>query len=220
MPFLRRQRRAPSAPCAGLQSRQLHADAGDAPSDGVVVPDQPAREADQDRREGHQPWPLRDLPNGRGRSLAADVRRHPVADRPAAGAARPGMRERRHQMQQATTAEVRLHTAKSARFSGLVPSPHRFAASMRAAGTIYPCPSRSETRSLAAKTPEFGECRLIRQSGLAATATVGRSQARCEHGPATAIRAAIKAYSIAVTPLVSNQPEQCPAFTIVVYLAQ
>src|SRR6516165_7412627 len=98
MPFLRRQRRAPSAPCAGLQSRQLHADAGDAPSDGVVVPDQPAREADQDRREGHQPWPLRDLPNGRGRSLAADVRRHPVADRPAAGAARPGMRDRRHQM--------------------------------------------------------------------------------------------------------------------------
>ena len=30
MPFLRRQRRASSAPCAGLQSRQLHADAGDA----------------------------------------------------------------------------------------------------------------------------------------------------------------------------------------------
>jgi hypothetical protein len=32
MPFLRRQRRASSAPCAGLQSRQLHADAGAAPS--------------------------------------------------------------------------------------------------------------------------------------------------------------------------------------------
>jgi hypothetical protein len=37
---------------------------------------------------------------------------------------------------------------------------------------------------------------------------------------ATAIRAAIKAYSIAVTPLIPNQPEQCPAFTFVVYLAQ
>jgi hypothetical protein len=33
---------------------------------------------------------------------------------------------------------VRLDTAKSARFSGSVPSTHRFAASMRAAGTIYP----------------------------------------------------------------------------------
>ena len=32
MPFLRRQRRASSAPCAGLQSRQLHADAGDPPA--------------------------------------------------------------------------------------------------------------------------------------------------------------------------------------------
>jgi hypothetical protein len=32
--------------------------------------------------------------------------------------------------------------------------------------------------------------------------------------------AAIKAYSIAVTPLIPNQPEQCPAFTFVVYLAQ
>ena len=73
--------------------------------------------------------------------------------------------------------------------------------------------------SLIARPLKIDE-RLIRQSGLAATATVGRSQARCEHGPATAIRAAIKAYSIAVTPLVSNQPEQCPAFTIVVYLAQ
>jgi hypothetical protein len=72
----------------------------------------------------------------------------------------PGMRDRRHQMRQAATAQVRLNTAKSARFGGSVPSTHRFAASMRAAGAIYPCPSRSETRSLAAKTPEFGECRI------------------------------------------------------------
>ena len=103
---------------------------------------------------------LRHLPSGRGRGLAADVRQHPVADRPAAGAARPGMRDHRHQMRQAATAQVRLDTAKSARFSGSVPSTHRFAASMRAAGTIYPCPRRSETRSLAAKTPESGECRM------------------------------------------------------------
>ena len=72
----------------------------------------------------------------------------------------PASRDHRHQMRQAATAQVRLDTAKSARFSGSVPPTHRFAASMRAAGTIYPCPRRSETRSLAAKTPESGECRM------------------------------------------------------------
>ena len=48
---LRRQRRPLSAPCAGLQPWQLHAHAGDAEDGGAVVADQPAREADQDRRE-------------------------------------------------------------------------------------------------------------------------------------------------------------------------
>jgi hypothetical protein len=43
------------------------------------------------RREGRQPWPLRYIPNGRGRGIAADVRRNPVADHPAAGAARIGV---------------------------------------------------------------------------------------------------------------------------------
>ena len=42
-----------------------------------------AREADQDRREGRQPRTLCHLPDGRGRGVATDVRRHPVADRPA-----------------------------------------------------------------------------------------------------------------------------------------
>jgi hypothetical protein len=36
-------------PCAGLQPRQLHADAGDAQGGGAVVADQPAREVNQDR---------------------------------------------------------------------------------------------------------------------------------------------------------------------------
>jgi hypothetical protein len=41
---------SPSASCPGLQSRQFHADAGDAEDGRAVVADQPAREADQDRR--------------------------------------------------------------------------------------------------------------------------------------------------------------------------
>jgi hypothetical protein len=50
-----------------LQPRQFHADAGDAQDGGAVVADQPAREADQDRREARQPWALRYVPHGRGR---------------------------------------------------------------------------------------------------------------------------------------------------------
>src|SRR5271169_1116434 len=91
MPHLYRQRGTPPAPCSGLQSWELHADAGDAEDRGPVVADQLARKADQDRREGRQPRALRDIPDGRGRSAAADVRRRPIADRPAAGAARAGM---------------------------------------------------------------------------------------------------------------------------------
>ena len=44
---------------------------------GVLVAEQPAREVDQDWREGHQPWPLRDVPDGRGRRVAAHVQGHP-----------------------------------------------------------------------------------------------------------------------------------------------
>jgi hypothetical protein len=84
-------RPASPAPCAGLQPRQLHAHAGDAKDSAVVVADQPAREADQDRREGGEPWQVRDLPDRRGRGIATDVRGHPVADRPATGTARASM---------------------------------------------------------------------------------------------------------------------------------
>ena len=70
---LRRQRRPSSAPCARLQPWQFHADARDAQGGGAVVADKPAREADQDRRQGRQPWSLRHVPTGRGRRVTADV---------------------------------------------------------------------------------------------------------------------------------------------------
>src|SRR5271165_4009809 len=86
VPILRRQRRPPPAPRAGLQSRQFHADAGDAEDGGAVVADQPAREADQDRCQGREPRPLHHLPDGRGGSAAADVPGDSVAHRPPAAA--------------------------------------------------------------------------------------------------------------------------------------
>jgi hypothetical protein len=91
MPFLRGQRRASSAPCARLQPRQLHADVGDAQGGGVVVADQPVREADQDRRQGGEPRPLCHVPDGRGRGAAADVPGSPAVDRAAAGTAGAGI---------------------------------------------------------------------------------------------------------------------------------
>jgi hypothetical protein len=92
VPLLRRQRRPPPAPRAGLQSRQFHADAGDAEDGGAVVANQLVREADQDRSEGRQPRSLRHFPAGRGGGVATDVHRNPVADRPAAGTTHASMR--------------------------------------------------------------------------------------------------------------------------------
>jgi hypothetical protein len=91
MPILCCQRCPPSAPRPRLQPGQFHADAGDAQHGGGMVADQPAREANQDRREGCQPQPLRHVPDGRGRGIAADVRLYPVADRPAPGTTRASM---------------------------------------------------------------------------------------------------------------------------------
>jgi Transposase DDE domain group 1 len=76
--------RPPSDPLARLQSWRPHAHAGDAAGRGAVVADQPAREADQDRRQGPQPRPLRHLPIDRGLSVAADVCGNLVADWPVA----------------------------------------------------------------------------------------------------------------------------------------
>ena len=47
-------------------SRQFYADAGDAENRDTVVGNQPTGEADQDRRQGGQPRPLRYVSDGRG----------------------------------------------------------------------------------------------------------------------------------------------------------
>jgi hypothetical protein len=52
MPRVRGQRGPSTTSCAGLQSRQLPAHAGDARADQRLVADEPQGEVDQDRREG------------------------------------------------------------------------------------------------------------------------------------------------------------------------
>jgi hypothetical protein len=53
------------------------------------------------------------VPDGRGRGAAADVPRHPAADRPTAHTAGAGMTGRWGQMRQSETAGVRLDERKA-----------------------------------------------------------------------------------------------------------
>ena len=64
-----------------LQSRQFPAGLGDARADQGMVADDPQGEADQDRREGREPSPLRRLPDGGGGHSSNPVRRYLADDR-------------------------------------------------------------------------------------------------------------------------------------------
>src|SRR6266702_2566083 len=158
MPHVRCQRRASPAPRPRLQPGEFHADAGDAEDGRAVVADQPAREADQDRREGRQPRPLRYVSDGRGGGAAADVRRNPVADRATAGTTRAGMRAT-EQMRQ-TTPEVRPDAGRATRFSATARSTGVLTA-CRARGTRFTvAPRRPMGRSSPHNDSESGECRI------------------------------------------------------------
>ncbi len=62
-------------------------DSGVAEGGGALVADHPAREADQDRRQGRATWPLHHIPACRGGNSAAAVCGNPATDRrPAAEA--------------------------------------------------------------------------------------------------------------------------------------
>jgi hypothetical protein len=114
MPHLRGQRRPPPAPCAGLQPRQLHADASDA--------------------KAAEPWSLTSLreklikigakvvSHGRYVTLQmAEVavprpmfaENNPPAHCPAAGTTRASMRGAGVKWRQATTAKVRLDSGEA-----------------------------------------------------------------------------------------------------------
>jgi hypothetical protein len=158
MPFFCRQRRPPSAPRARLQPWQLHAHAADAEGSAVVVADQSAREADQDRRQGCQPRPLRRLPIGRCLGVAADVCGYPDADRPAAGATRTSMTGLCGQKSR-TTMEVRLDEGKatsSGAPQGQATMAFTAQGSRRASDLL---PRRPERAEIAPQPREAGECR-------------------------------------------------------------
>ena len=69
VPQVPRQCRLAPASRPGLQSRQLHADAGLAEGGGTLVADHATGEVGEDRCESGQPWPVRHVPIGRGGSI-------------------------------------------------------------------------------------------------------------------------------------------------------
>jgi hypothetical protein len=81
VPQVPRQRRPAAASRPGLQSRQLHADAGFAEGGGALVIDDAAGEAGQDRCESRAPWPVRHVPIGRGGGAQRTVPENPDPDR-------------------------------------------------------------------------------------------------------------------------------------------
>jgi hypothetical protein len=98
-------------------------------------------------RQGRQPRPLRHLPIGRGLGVAADVRRHPVTDRPAAGTARPGMRGSGVMCGKRQRGEACLGAGERACVSVLLPSSGGFNHFWLVAKAICRCPSRARARS-------------------------------------------------------------------------
>jgi hypothetical protein len=86
IPLVCRQRRPPSASCAGLQSRPFPAHASNAGADQRLVAGKPEGKADQDRREDREPRPLCRLSDGRDRHSEKFVRRDFASDRPIAAA--------------------------------------------------------------------------------------------------------------------------------------
>jgi hypothetical protein len=82
---------------------------------------------------------------------SADVRRNPVADRPATGAARLSMRVAEVGRYRRQPAGVRLDSADAARFSAPAPSTYRLKRLPGHVGRDLPLPNSSESASLALK---------------------------------------------------------------------
>src|SRR5271155_4512051 len=152
------------------------------PGGGTVVADQLAREADQDRSQGGPPRALRDLPDGRGRGVAADVCGDLVADRPAASAARVGMRDAWDQMRQATTAKVRLDGGKATSSSAPRQPILDFRSSRHPSWWMLVAPVAQKARRGPSRSRESGECRF-RTLGAARSRSrlVGRLPRRILH---------------------------------------
>src|SRR5262249_5922197 len=170
MPDVRGQRRAAPASCARLQPRQFPAHAGDAGADQGLVADESEGKADQDRREGREPWPLCRLPDGRGRHPTANVPGDSAAHRGTAAAA-------------TTSASMRRSTVMRSRATD-----RRSASKCQGDGQIRPSTKRSGclrvpvgVRTSRLSSRETGEALIftpVRESSGECRYTAGRVKGR------------------------------------------
>src|SRR5277367_5705207 len=141
------------------------------PGGGTVVADQLAREADQDRSQGGPPRALRDLPDGRVRTLTfersstdrgvtTDVRRDPNADRPVAGTARATMKGLRGGKALITIGEVRLDGGKATSSSAPTQPILDFRSSRHPSWWMLVAPVAQKARRWPSRSRESGECRF------------------------------------------------------------
>ena len=130
-----------------------------------MVADQPAREADPDRREGRQQRTLRHVPDGRGRSTATDVCRHSVVDHSAARVARTGLTGGVIVRQwQVAIGEVCAGVPKPALCSPPVPSLDGFERAFARGERELPLLKAFKGAIIVAKPLESDVCRLMRTS--------------------------------------------------------
>ena len=128
MPEVPRQRGAAATARAGLQPGNLPALHRTARGHGGLVADQPATQADQDRRPRRPPRPCHHLPTGRGGSDRPDGARHPRRHTPIASASVMHMTaihaqtERKRQDRSARCAEKHHRRARTRRLRGLIRS--------------------------------------------------------------------------------------------------
>src|SRR5882724_12535624 len=162
MSVIRRQRGSSTASCAGLQSRQFSAHAGDAGADQGLVADEPEGKADQDRREDRQPWPLCRVSDGRSRPSQKSLCRHSADYRGPAAAARciDSVMRSVSRIPSKTGGKVRLDDGKFGKFSVRLD----FGTSLHSSQT---CPRRSglannhEQTQSCLQSHLSGECRII-----------------------------------------------------------
>ncbi len=160
--LLRRQRCAPSASRAGLQSRQLPAHAGDALADKALVYDHAARKADQDRREGgrHARYVSFQMAEvAIPRNLFADILRLIAELRPppVTSTAQGVQRSRVRCKPRETCASM---TGKSELSALGAPLSSNWG-SLASASKIQPCQQPSKAAISGSRPPVSGECRLI-----------------------------------------------------------
>ena len=166
MPEVPAQRGAAATARAGLQPGNLPALHRTARGHGGLVVDQPATQADQDRRPRRPPRPRHYLPVGRGRRHRPDGAGRPCRHPPSSNASVMRMTtihaqaERKRQDRSVCRAEKRLCRARMLRVRGLIHPTSAVCATTDTARGEKRLPSEQNQAILKSSGRPLGECRF------------------------------------------------------------